>query len=566
MTFDNDGLGETLFRVDPYIGAGPGGFRATGQGMIRVMEQLEKQVVDMGTIIHYQTQVESVRRGDKGGWTVKTSSVSDKSAVSSKTCDKLVVATGAFNKASLPAFSLPFIHPFRTPVDSHDMTAPLAIHTSHLSDPTIQAALVSVRRKIVVVGASKSALDASERFSTLGHDVTLVFRNPPYLAPAALMLPSGPADAAAMVGTREKALGVPFPADVVSGQRASGGFWATAYRWLLHSSWLSSVMHPKLIARSVSGFARIGQWAHPSLRLMIPKIGLMWSEFSIFPGPEAYVKLVTGAYNDHRFANLVQDGKIKLVKGAVADMRKTEEAKEQGFKLSIRGENNNETELFATAVIYGSGWSTGEYPFFDRSLIESLGLPLPYQEGIPAREDEYLAMDRTMGQSMLQRLRTMRLMPSDWSIPGYSARFGGGKSPTWAPYRLYRLMVPLDSLYDRDIAFAGIPTCKANHVLFICQAHWIADYLLDLLPRLPSRALAKKEISTQIVWAQRLFGPSHGRLGQWLGAMWIEYCSRLCWDMGVEDDGKGWDGIVTSDSYDLSRKRAARDNGGSMRS
>ncbi|WVQ78504.1 hypothetical protein IAT38_000590 [Cryptococcus sp. DSM 104549] len=544
MTFDN-GSGEELFKTDLSLGAGPGGFRATGKGMVKVMDQVAHDVRDLGAVIHPHTQVISARRSDKGGWVVESKPVGG-SEVTTGTFDKLVVATGAFSRPAIPSFALPLIQPFDIPLLPDQASLPLAIHTSQLSQPTVQAALTSIPRKIVVVGASKSALDASERFSSFGQDVTLVLRNPPYLAPAAL---PGPADAVAMVGTREKALGVPYPGDVVSGQAASGGFWSRWYRWLAHSSWLSSTLHSRVVARSVAGFARWGQWVHPKLAIMIPKIGLMWSEFSIFPGPE-------------KFARLVQTDKIKLVKGAVSDMTRTITDGEDGFSLTIRGDGGAEQQIFATAVIFGSGWATGEYPFFDNAHLDSLGLPMPYTDTLPEREKEYVHQDKWSLDKLLSSFRTMRLMPAAWSLPGFSARFGTGKSPVYAPYRLYRLMVPLDSLYDRDIAFAGIPTCKANHVLFICQAHWIADYLLDLLPRLPSREIAKKEISTQTVWAKRLFGPSHGRLGQWLGAMWIEYCSRLCWDMGVEDDDKGWNGVIVSSTYDLEKKRRKRDEEG----
>ncbi|ORY25831.1 hypothetical protein BCR39DRAFT_542949 [Naematelia encephala] len=546
MLFDDDGSGEQIFKTDPSLGAGPGGFRATGQGMIKVMAQVERQVTEFGATIHYNTEVVNVCRSDRG-WLLESRDL--EGIIQSKTFHKLVVATGAFSRPAVPAFATPFLHEVQAAAipAAEPSSSPLVIHTSHLSDPTVQKSLTMVNRKLVVVGASKSALDASERFATLGHTVTLVLRNPPYLAPPAIMSADGPADAVAMVGTREKALGVPFPHDVVSGKSASGGLWATLYRWMIHSSWLSSILHSRIIARSVAGFARVGSWSHSKLAPMIPKIGLMWSESSIFPGPE-------------KFAHLVQTDKVRLTKGSVINMKKTTVEGEEGFDLTVQEESGVESHLFATAVIFGSGWRTGEYPFFDDKLLDELGLPMPYADStLPDREKEYIQLDRVNLGTVLGYLKTMRNMPAEWSLPGFSARFGGAKAKLYAPYRLYRLMVPLDSLYDRDIAFAGIPTCKANHVMFICQAHWITDYFLDLLPRLPSRAVARKEISTQTVWAQRLFGPSHGRFGQWLGAMWIEYCSRLCWDMGVDDDGQGWSGVITSRTYDLDAKRAARD-------
>ncbi|KAK8858802.1 hypothetical protein IAR55_003032 [Kwoniella newhampshirensis] len=543
MLFDDNGHCEDIFAANPAFCAGPGGFRASGEGMSRVMDHVEKEAKSLGAVIHYETEAITVRQSENRNWIVQ---VRLRSGLSSQTFDKIVIATGAFSRPAVPAFAVPFIQPFRTPVRPEEMKRRIAIHTSHLSDHTVQEALNCTRRHIVIVGASKSALDASERFSSLGHSVTLVIRNPPYLAPPALLSAEGPKDAVAMVGTREKAIGVPFPPDVVSGQSASGGLWARVYRWLVHSSWLSSRLHAQIISRSVAGFARWGRWADSALRPMIPTVGLMWSEFSIFPGPE-------------QFANLVHSGDIAIVKGAVVDMIESSTEGKEGFELVVQGDNAEPIVLFATSVIFGTGWSTGEYPFFDDAESNRLGLPMPVKESRPEREEQYEQLDRSSMRTILNTLRTMRIMPSDWSLNGFAARFGPGKPPAWAPYRLFRLMVPLSSLYDRDIVFAGVPTCKANHVLFTCQAHWIADYFLDLLPHLPTLSVARREISTQTVWAQRLFGPSHGRLGQWLGAMWIEYCSRLCWDMGVQDDGKGWRGVVRSDSYDLDNKRRMRD-------
>lgn len=133
-----------------------------------------------------------------------------------------------------------------------------------------------------------------------------------------------------------------------------------------------------------------------------------------------------------------------------------------GYDLTVRSNDGIESQLFATAVIFGSGWQTGSYPFFDDKLLDSLGLPLAITRTLPDREKEYLKLDESNRNRLLSSLRTMRVMPSEWNLEGFSARFGTGKSARFAPYRLYRLMVPLDSLYDRDIAFAGIPTCKGE--------------------------------------------------------------------------------------------------------
>jgi hypothetical protein len=94
---------------------------------------------------------------------------------------------------------------------------------------------------------------------------------------------------------------------------------------------------------------------------------------------------------------------------------------------------------------------------------------------------------------------------------------------------------------------AGVSTNKANTVLADVQGHWIADYLLDNLPKpLPSYTKAAEEISMHVVWSKRLFGPAQGRIASWVGTTWFENAGRLCWDMGVPADSAGMSAFLPS--------------------
>ncbi|KAF8922158.1 hypothetical protein CPB85DRAFT_1427490 [Mucidula mucida] len=550
MLLDDDGEAERMFQEDPSVGAGPGGFRATGTGMIQVMSHAERQVAALGGDLQSSTTVISAAQADGPGSPWIVISKRKNSAAVTHTYDKLVVCTGSFSSPVVPSFAAPFLVPDERPIE--DPFLPFAIHTARLSDPTVQTALYSKSREIVVIGASKSALDAAERLALNGYRVTLILRNPPYLAPPSARDPKtgAPASAAGSVGTRLKTSHTPYFKDPVTGLRSTGNWVSSLFRSLLHRTWLGAFIHRHLIASSTNVFATWGGWNFPLTCDMRPVVDLMWSESSMFPGPES-------------LPSLIQEGKIQLVKGTVIDMEKSPviDEKGDGYRLSIRLEDDKTvTEKVAQVVIFGTGWNTGVYPFFSPALVEELGLPISYADKTPERETGFVDLDAQSLKELLRDQKTMAKPPLQWDKPNYSARQAGRTPVQVAPYRLYRLMVPLSHLEYRDFGIIGVPTSKANHVVCMVQAHWVADYLLNTLPTpLPSLAVAKTEISLQSVWSRRLFGPAHGKMGQWIGALWIEYSGRLCIDMGVPADGMGLTGVVDSRTYDLEEKRARRD-------
>ncbi|SJL06313.1 uncharacterized protein ARMOST_09649 [Armillaria ostoyae] len=119
-----------------------------------------------------------------------------------------------------------------------DPLAPLAIHSPHLSDPTVQRALYSRQRDVIVVGASKPTLDTVEMLVLSGYCVTLVLRNPPYLAPPSAKDPNTgvPADAAGAIGSRLATSHVPYFKDPVTGLRSTGGLVASLFRIIVHTA------------------------------------------------------------------------------------------------------------------------------------------------------------------------------------------------------------------------------------------------------------------------------------------------------------------------------------------
>lgn len=148
-----------------------------GKGMILVMEHVARQVTALGAEMRYLRDITIVAQpaGPGSGWYVTSTTLpppytpSFTSEVSTEHYYKLIIATGCFFNPAVPSFAISFVLPPRAIVAQGtiklDEDAPFAIHTSHLSEPSIQRAVMGNKRTIVIVGGSKSALDASERLA-----------------------------------------------------------------------------------------------------------------------------------------------------------------------------------------------------------------------------------------------------------------------------------------------------------------------------------------------------------------------------------------------------------------
>lgn len=145
--------------------------------MILVMEHAARQVTALGAEIRYLCDITTVAQpaGPGSGWDVTSTTLpppytpSFTSETFTEHYDKLIIATGSFSDPVVPSFAIPFVLPPRTTIAQGtfklDEDAPFAVHTSHLSEPSIQRAVMESKRTVVVVGSSKSALDASERLA-----------------------------------------------------------------------------------------------------------------------------------------------------------------------------------------------------------------------------------------------------------------------------------------------------------------------------------------------------------------------------------------------------------------
>jgi hypothetical protein len=124
-------------------------------------------------------------------------------------------------------------------------------------------------------------------------------------------------------------------------------------------------------------------------------------------------------------------------------------------------------ELLVDCVIFATGWKTGDYTFFTRDMADELGLPVAYtEEKPPLRESQFVETDKWAAAKVDKEIFTMRDVPKLWQQPGYSARSVGRAVRNMAPYRLFRLLVPVSHLYEHDIVFPGMSPSLVDFVEF----------------------------------------------------------------------------------------------------
>jgi dimethylaniline monooxygenase (N-oxide forming) len=123
---------------------------------------------ELASLIRPSTEVVGVvRAGDGFDVTVRTAD-----GLEAVRCDFVVVCAGTFSEPNMPA------------IDGVEGFAGTVLHSSHATDPALFAG-----RRVIVVGAGKSALDCAAWATEHARTCTLVFRAPQWMAPR--FLPGG---------------------------------------------------------------------------------------------------------------------------------------------------------------------------------------------------------------------------------------------------------------------------------------------------------------------------------------------------------------------------------------
>lgn len=259
------------------------------------------------------------------------------------------------------------------------------------------------------------------------------------------------------LGLQFKLSQVPYFRDPISGKYSTGGLASSLYRWFLHYTSVGARYCERLFRISTHFYSMFNQWGKPMSNIMTPIIPLKWSESSTYPGSPV-------------LPELIQTGKVVIVRGGLTSMQPSALTDDESstFNLSITRSEGGQQEFPVDCVIFGTGWATGEYPFFTREQLDDLGLPISYTEDKPPlRESQFAESDRIARERINKEIKTMQDPPSLWSKAGYSARSAGRAVTSFAPYRLYRLLVPLSHLDERDIAFPGTPFSKCRDAILL---------------------------------------------------------------------------------------------------
>jgi hypothetical protein len=118
---------------------------ASGPAMTIHMKQVEAKAMSLGVKFNYNTTVISIEKRPTGGWSVHY--LSQDGSKHTAQYDKLVCASGSFSSPSVPDCA----HKLWKEELPEKVSLPLVIHGQ--------------QQEVLVVGASKAAMDAAERFT-----------------------------------------------------------------------------------------------------------------------------------------------------------------------------------------------------------------------------------------------------------------------------------------------------------------------------------------------------------------------------------------------------------------
>lgn len=372
--------------------------------------------------IRFETKVETIARGEDGGWVLETRKGDEVTKLLAK---KLVVATGLTSEPNMPEFK-----------GQSEFGAPI-VHSVDLAERTD---LLKTAGKVVVLGGAKSMWDVAYAFATAGVQVDVVVREsgkgpvwmaPPYVTPLKLTIEN-------LVNTRVLTWMSPC---IWGDEDGYGGIrsWlhgARIGRWIVDRFW--DILQGDLVTLN-------GYDSHPDLKSMRPWNHAFYvgTALSIFNYPTSVL-------------DMVRQEKIRT---HVANVD----------SLSSRTVHLSSGEsLEADALFCATGWK-------HRSNIKWNGIE-PADLGLPYRSSEAEPLAAKADAAIVSRFPRLKQQPK------VITHDVGGLNH---PYRLYRFMVPPSFIEDRSIAFAGLAHSLITSTMAPMQALWISAYLDGKLDRLP---------------------------------------------------------------------------------
>ena len=428
--------------------------------------------------IRFNTFVENVKPTEKDEWLLET--VTNPGGGNAKTirARKLIVATGLTNEPQMP--EIPGMEKFGAPL-------------FHAKDFATRTDTIKSSKRMVVMGASKSAFDVANVYATSGVAVDMVIRAsgrgpivllPSKVTPFKLWLED-------LINTRALTLMSPCVWGDEDGYTKTRSFLhGTALgRGIVSTFW-------KLLQGDVDGFN--GYDKHPEIAKIRPWVPAFWFASSI------------GVHN-HTIANLdlIRDGRIRI---HISDID----------RLSPRTVHLSSGEILENVdtLVCATGWL--QHPPISFPSLQSSSLGLPYHSPEPT------PISQAADAELLRRFPMLKDQPEKAiQVNNYQSPNRQGPNQ---PFRLYRFVVPLEYLEKRNIAFAGMVSSASNPTCAHAQALWISAFFdgkLDREPRpydpqaSPSPKSMSQYDSTDPAWETAL----HTQYGRWRYP--IGYGSRL---------------------------------------
>ena len=437
----------------------------------------------------FNTKVESVAQGEKGGWELRLTNVLDGKPANIKT-ERLVVATGLTTEPNMPVLR---------GADVFD--APIL----HAVDFAQHSELTKTAKKVVVLGGAKSAWDVAYAFASTGAEVDMVVRQsgkgPVWMAPAYV---------------------TPF-------KRLLEGLVTTRFiTWMSPCIWGDEDGYGRI--RSFLHQTRFGRWivdkfwwvlendvvqlngydSHPDLKTIKPWYSAFYvgNGLSIFNYPTDPL-------------DMVRQGKIRTHVGDVDS-------------LSPGSVNLSSGETIKTdALLCATGWR-------HRPEIDWIGMT--YEElGLPHRSSDPEPLSAEANAGILRQFPRLKRQPRV-----------GHRDPEGIdrPFRLYRFMVPPSFAEERSIAFVGMMKCLATTSVAHIQALWISAFFDGKLDRLPT---SEEEMRWQTMlhtqWVKLRYPTGHADQFPDFVFDAIPYLDMLLGDLGVRKRRKAGRIAELTDPY-----------------
>jgi dimethylaniline monooxygenase (N-oxide forming) len=181
------------------------------------------------------------------------------------------------------------------------------------------------------------------------------------------------------------------------------------------------------------------------------------------------------------------------------------------------------------AIICATGWRPSYETFFDQSLADYLGLPVPIHGASADTEDSrWNTADEAAEIEIGQRFPRLQYPPPH-----------NPKISHLSPFRLYRNMIPTDIQNYPGIVFLGHISVGNNFRAAEVQALWAVAYLTGIM-KLPSQKEMERDVALKLAWCGKRY-LSKGQLGHWLYYDLVPYTDTLLEDVGLNSHRrKGW--------------------------